>query len=280
MVGQPVARPRGMALVAVLWMVAALGIIATGLLHTVKGEIRLAAHHRQNVVAGALADAAIRWALQDVSARKPVLVRPLFIDVPLQGSLVRTEIRPLNGLIDLNHAPEPLLAALFQHAAGLAQSDSIQLAQAVVEARKRPDPQGRPEGFDAPEDLLRVSGVSYSLYATIARLVSASLRGSGRVNPQAAPVPVLAVLTQGNTVLASQLAAARDSSPLPMDTTQLSPDFIDASAPAAFQVVARVPLPDGAHLVKTWWVELSVSGQTGLPWHVLESRQHLEPLAP
>ena len=280
MAGRSVAQPRGMALIAVLWMVAALGIIATGLLHTVKGEIRLAGHQRQNVVAGALADAAIRWVLQDVSARKPALVRSIYIDVPLQGGLVRTEVRPLNGLIDLNQAPEPLLAALFQHAAGLPPADSAQLAQAVVETRKRPDPQGRPEGFDAPEDLLRVPGVSYPLYATIARLVSASLKGSGRVNPQAAPVPVLAVLAQGNTALASQLAAARDSSPLPMDTAQLTPDFIDSSAATAIQVAARVPLADGAHLVKTWWVGLSASGQTGLPWQVLETRQHIEPLAP
>lgn len=270
----------GMALIAVLWMVAALSVIATGMLHTVKGEIRLAGHQRQTVIAGALADAAIRWVLQDVSARKPVLVRPVYIDVPLLGGVVRTEVRPLNGLINLNHAPEPLLAALFQHAAGLPQADSAQLAQAVVQSRKRPDPQGRPEGFDAPEDLLRVPGISYALYATISPLVSASLRGSGRVNPQAAPLPVLVVLAQGNAALASQLAAARDNDPLPMDTTRLNPAFLDASAAAAIQVAARVPLADGGHLLKTWWVGLSAAAQTGLPWQLLETRQHIEPPAP
>lgn len=273
-------RSGGMALIAVLWMVAALGLIATGLLHTVKGEIRLTGHQRQTVVAGALADAAIRWVLQDVSARKPVLVRPVYIDVPFLGGVVRTEVRPLNGLIDINQAPAPLLAALFQHAAGLPQADSAQLAQVVVQSRKRPDPQGRPEGFDAPEDLLRVPGISYALYATISPLVSASLRGSGRVNPQAAPLPVLTVLAQGNAALASQLAAARDNDPLPMDTTQLNPDFLDASAATAIQVAARVPLADGGYLIKTWWVGLSAATQTGLPWQLLETRQHIEPLAP
>lgn len=267
----------GMALIAVLWMVAALSVIATGMLHTVKGEVRLAGHQRQTAQAGALADGAIRWVLQDVSARKPVLVRTVYIDVPFQGHLVRTQVQPLNGLIDINQAPAPLLTALFQHAAGLLPSDSAQLAQAVVDARKRPDAQGRPEGFDAPEDLLRVPSISYPLYATISRLVSASLKSSGRVNPQAASVPVLTVLAQGNAALANQLAAARDSSPLPMDTTQLVPDFIDATAATSVQVSARVPLLDGAHLIKTWWVGLSASGQTGLPWQVLETRQHIEP---
>ena len=268
---------RGMALIAVLWMVAALSVIATGLLLTVKGEIRLSGHQRQTVVAGALADAAIRWVLQEVSARKPIMVRPIYIDVPLQGSLVHINVRPLNGLIDLNQATEPLLAALFQHAAGLPQANSAQLAKAVTEARKRPDAQGRPEGFDAPEDLLRVPGVSYPLYATIASLVSASIRGSGRVNPQAAPLPVLVVLAQGNTVLASQLAAVRDSSPLPMDTTQLTPEFINTAPANSIQVEASVPLADGSQLVKTWWVGMSASSQTGLPWQVLETRQHTQP---
>lgn len=265
-----------MALIAVLWMVAALGIIATGLLHTVKGEIRLAGHQRQTVVAGALADAAIRWALQQASVRKPTWVRPIYIGVPLQNTLIHTELRPLNGLIDINHAPEPLLAALFQYAGGLSPADSQRLAQAVAETRKRPDPQGRAEGFDAPEDLLRVPGIDYPLYATIARLVSASLRGGGRVNPQAAPGPVLTVLAQGNSALASQMAAARDNSPLPMDTTPLVADFIAPAAATAIQVAARVPLADGSHLVKTWWVSLSASVQTGLPWQVLETRQHIE----
>lgn len=266
-----------MALIAVLWTVAALGVIASGMLHTVKGEIRLVGQQLQTAQAGALADGAIRWVLQDVSARKPLLVRTLYIEAPLQGRLVRMQVQPLNGLIDINQASVPLLTALFQHAAGLPQTDSSQLAQAVVNARKRPDAQGRPEGFDAPEDLLRVPGISYPLYATITHLVSASLKSSGRVNPEAATVPVLTVLAQGNAALANQLAAARDSSPLLMDTTQLVPEFIDTTAANSVQVTAHVPLSDGADLVKTWWVGLSASRQTGLPWQVLETRQHIQP---
>lgn len=279
MAGRSIAQLRGMALIAVLWMVAALGIIAAGLLHTVKGEIRLTGYQRQAVVAGALADAAIRWVLQEVTARKPILARPVYLNVPLQGGVVQVEVRPLNGLIDINHASQSLLAALFQHAAGVSPAESAQLAQQVMDARKHLDPQGHPQGFDAPEDLLRVPGVSYPLYATIARLVTATLKGGGRVNPQAAPVQVLAVLAQGDTATASQLAATRDHSPLPMDTTQLNPEFIDASPATAIQVAARVPLADGGQLVKTWWVGLSVSGQTGLPWQLLQTSQHTEPLA-
>jgi len=268
---------KGMALITVLWMVAALSIMATGMLHAVKGEIRTAGHQRQTVVGGALADAAIRWVLQEVSARKPVLTRPLQVNVPLQGGPVRVELIPLNGLVDLNHAPEPLLAALLQHAAGVPPAESTQLAQHIVEARKRIDPQGRPVGFDAPEDLLQVPGISYPLYATIARLVTTSLRWGGRVNPQAASVPVLTVLANGNAPLASQLALSREQSPLPMDTTQLNPEFIDTSSASAIQAVARVPLADGGLLVRTWSVGLSASAQTGLPWQQLDTRQHIEP---
>lgn len=269
---------QGMALVAVLWMVAALGIIAGGLLTSVKGEIRVAAHQKQLVVAGALADGAIRRVLQDISAHRPPVTRPIYIDMTLlHGFPVSAVVQPLNGLIDINNAPEALLAALFQRGEGLSPNLSSELARAVVNARGRRDARGRSEGFDAPEDLLRVPGIDYPLYATIAPLVSASLSGSGLVNPQAAPPAVLAVLSQGNAVLASQLAVTRDSSRQPMDTTLLNQAFVETAPATTLQVSARVPLADGAALVKTWWVNLSSSAQTGLPWQVLESRQHLVP---
>jgi general secretion pathway protein K len=236
------------------------------------------------VVASALADAAIRQVLQEVSARKSPITRTVEVAVPFQGQSVAVQVQPLAGLIDLNNAPEPLLAALFQHGAGLPADAAAQLAKATADTRSRRDPQGRPEGFDAPEDLLRVPGITYPLYATIARLVSADLTGSGRVNPQAAPLSVLAVLLQGNTALAAQwsarLAATPDATPLPMDTTQFNAAFIDSAPARTLRVVARVRLADGAVLLRTWTVGLAESLQTGLPWRVVDIRQHIEPLAP
>lgn len=273
-----VSSSRGMALIMVLSIVAALSIVATGLLTTIKGEIRLVGHQKRMLVAGALADAAIRRVLQDITALRPVVVRNIYIDEPISGQNVSVVIKPLGGLIDINQAPESLLVFLFQHAAKQAADRSALLARAVVDARTRPDSQGRPQGFDAPEDLLQVPGIDYPLYATIADLISADL-GSSRVNPHAAKPEVLTVLLGGNAALASQLASVRDRSPLLMDTSQFNPAFIDTSPATAVQVVARVSLADGATLVRTWFVNLAPSLQTGLPWQTLGTTRHVEPVS-
>lgn len=275
MISRPTAS-RGMALILVLWMVAALSIIATGLLTTVKGEIRVASNQKQLVVASALADAALRRVLQDIAAQRPPIQRAVYIETPVPGQAVSVVVQPLGGLIDINRAPEPLLVALFQHGGEQQADHSALLARAVVEVRKRPDHQGRPQGLDAPEDLLQVPGIDYPLYATIVDLVSASPGGGGGVNLQAAPPRVLTVLLGGNSALASQFASARDSSHQPMDTAQFNPAFIEASPPAAIEVVARVLLPDGPLLFKTWRVSLAPSAQSGLPWQLLDIHQRLE----
>ena len=263
-------RQRGLALIAVLWIVAALTLSATGLLYSAKQEIRTAARQRATVTANALADAALRLVLQDIAARKtPFAGRWIQTRVEFAGAAIDVQVHGLNGLIDINNAPPALLAALLQHAGNLPAAAAEALANTVIEWRKRPGPAARPVGFDAPEDLLQVPGFEYSLYATIQPLVTASLRGSGLVNPEAASVAVLTVLAQGNAALAAQLSAARDSSPQAMDTTQLTAAFKDASASRALRMVATVPLGDGMVLQRTWSVALGTRGRNALPWQVL-----------
>ena len=57
-------RNRGMALVAVLWIVAALSILVTGMVKAQRDEIRLVASARQTVQGHAMANAAIQMVLQ------------------------------------------------------------------------------------------------------------------------------------------------------------------------------------------------------------------------
>ncbi|MCB2038693.1 MAG: general secretion pathway protein GspK, partial [Ottowia sp.] len=59
-------RGRGMALVAVLWIVAALSVMATGLTATVKDQIQAVSAERQGVEAEAIGDAAIDLVLQQL----------------------------------------------------------------------------------------------------------------------------------------------------------------------------------------------------------------------
>jgi len=268
---------RGMALIVVLWMVAALSIITGSLLTSVKREIGVATQAKQVIVAGGIAEGAIRRILLELIAQGKPLDRLIKATEPFPGYPVSAEVRPLNGLIDINNAPEALLSAMFQYHAGMDVEASNRTARAVIDARSRKDAFGQPEGFDAVEDLLRIPNIAYDLYARIRSLLSTNLRGGGRVNPQAAPPEVLAVLTHGNVSLAGQLVATQSGPGALMDTTQFNPAFVESVSSTAVEVRARVLLADGSSLIKSWVVVLMPSLQTGLPWQTFETRQQIEP---
>lgn len=287
-VRHPPSAGRGMVLVAVLWIVAALAILVSGMSRTLRGEARLAASARQQLQAAALGDAAIHLALQALAASAQPPARLTLLPTRYQGQAIEVLILPLNGLIDLNAAPQPLLARLLVLAAGLDAGRAEALAKAATDWRAlRPGgggaqgsgSGGAQRGFEAVEDLLRVPGIDYALYARIAPLVTAELEGSGRVNPLAAPEAVLALLANGDAAQAARIAAERSAGGVAIDTTGLTADFIDGAAAQRFRLEARVALPDGGQA----WVSRSVellagpSEQEGLPWRSFRTERRLAP---
>src|SRR5665647_63806 len=107
---------RGVALIAVLWLVAAMGLIITGVVQAVRGEARIAGWQRQALVADTLADAAILLALQSMHAQKNEVPKSIqVIPVQFEGQISEVSVRALNGLIDINSATVVLLADLYRH---------------------------------------------------------------------------------------------------------------------------------------------------------------------
>src|SRR5665647_3436172 len=186
----PRVAQRGVALIAVLWMVAAMGLIITGIVQSVRSEVRSAGLQRQTVVASALGDAAILLALQKLQARRQEPGNAIqLIPVQFGGLASNVSVQPLNGLIDINNAPPLLLAEMYRHAGGLPPAAAQAMAQATVETRQTKSAKGAAQGFDAIEDLMRVPTMTYDLYAKIIPLITADLKdGSGRVNALAAPL--------------------------------------------------------------------------------------------
>ncbi len=272
----PRRRDSGLALVAVLWIVAALTIVVMSMAQSVRQEVRAVSGARQAVVGEAWGQAAIALVAQDLAARvdKPRRVFTLeanFRDVPMQ-----VRVQPLNGLIDLNNAPAGLLAMLFQHAGGLDKSRAAVLAGAVVAHRSVLDQRGRAIGFEAPEDLLRVAGIDYPLYARLAGLVTADLRGTGRVNALAANADVLGVLADGNFGRAAALAAEREEGRPAIDTTALQADYTDGIAHTTrYLLQARVPLPGGSWLLVARTVDFAAT-RHGVPWRILHGEHRFE----
>lgn len=276
----PVLAQRGVALIAVLWLVAAMTLIITGIVAVVRNEAQTAGQQRQAVIASTQADAAILLALQTLNARQNDAATVLeVIAVEFQGQRREVLVTPLNGLIDLNRATVALFAAMYQHAGGLDSAQALTFAQATVELRQSTSAKGMTQGFEATEDLMRLPAMTFALYAKIVGLVTADLEGgSGRVNPLVAPVGVLQILTRGDAARARVLAAGRGSDPKLMDTSFFSPELIEMASSRSLQLEVQVKPPDGSGYRKAWRVHLSTDPRSGLPWRVLATQQSFEHL--
>ena len=271
-----------MALIAVLWLVTAMGLIITGIVKSVRSEVRIAGFQRQALIANGLADAAILLALQNLHAQQMELRNTIqVIPVQFEGLTSQVEVQPLNGLIDINNATPLLLANMYRYAGGLNPNAAQTLAQATVESRQLKNAKGVAQGFDAIEDLLRVPAMNYTLYAKIAGLVTAEVgESSGRVNPMSAPQEVIQVLTDGDTSRATVLVAKRNVDPNAMDTSFLKPDFIQMASSRSLRLKVSVALPEGGHFQKIWHVYWGADPRSELPWRLLSTQQSSQPSAP
>jgi len=277
---------RGMALVLVLWMVAALLVTATGIVFAVRGEVRAVSSFREMVAAGAAGDAGIVMAARTLAGEKEPDGALKQADFDFEQTRIAVRVIPLAGLIDLNAAEEPLLTQLLAVAGQLDHDRATSLAQRIIDWRDADD-QPRPAGaenaayaaagsqfrtrggpFEAPEDLLQVLGMEFELYEKLRPLITVHARSDGRVDPAAAPPPVLRVLAGGNEAIATSYAQARDSSGALADTTRFPAAFRSRSQSTRYLFEASVALANGAHLVTRKVLDLA-SQQDELPWQTL-----------
>ena len=272
-----VCSQRGVILVAVLWIVMALSIIVTGLSRSVRDEAKMISAARQGAHASALGDAAIQLALQQMAVDSKPVDRMVTVQVQYQGQQMAVQVMPLNGLIDINSAQPALLVRLLVVAGGLSDSAAGPLAQAIVDYREQRTAQGAPRRFEAVEDLMRVPGVDYDLYARLSSLVTADVRGGGTVNPMAAPPAVLQVLAGGNATMAQQIDTLRQSGQTGVDLTGLDATFIGTGTVRRYRMQARVSVADGGAFVITRYVDVNPRSRDGLPWTTFHTQREVEP---
>jgi general secretion pathway protein K len=269
---------RGIALVAVLWMVAALSIVVTSMSSSVRQEVKAVSASRQSLVGQAMGQAAIQLVVQDLASKPGGMEQALsYVDTVFRDTPIRVRVQPLTGLIDINNASPALLANLFRYA-GADAKGSEAMAAAAAQWRSAKDGRGRPVGFEAPEDLLRVRGVDYTLYARLSGLITADFQGNGRVRPTAAPDEVLRVLASGRASAPAGRAIQSETARPGIDTTALNSEFTDSNAQTQrFQLEARVPTTGGSWLLVSRTVDFS-GGPNGLPCRIIHTDVRFEPV--
>ena len=280
------AGSHGLALVAVLWMTAALGLLVAAIMATTRADIAASAGVRDTARAAALGDAAIQLAVLEYrldSAREP---GPFLGTYTFEGEEIEVRIVPGNSFIDINTADHALLLALFTHAGGLAEEEAERLAERVVQWRTPGTLQElagserqqyiasgaafRPRhgNFESVADLMQVLGVDLDTYVRIERLISVHESGHG-VWPPTAPDEVLAVIAAGNREAVDAYVRARETDPLGADATRFDPHLVGGESTLVLHARASVII-DGRHFERVRWIDVNRLGAMGEPWATLQ----------
>jgi general secretion pathway protein K len=213
-------EPRaGFALVAVLWTIALLTVLALGASLMFRGFAGVVAIGRDASKADALLSGGLEYAAAIVRERGD---RPLFATTRLfllGSGAVRVALSDDGGRININKAPAPVLASLFA-AVGASGTEARMIAQAIVAWRVRngvnPLNTASASGNDVqvftdPRQLARVPGIRADYLTAIAPLATAF--GEDRVNGLTAPPAVLGAIPGLSGSTREALLAARQQGP-------------------------------------------------------------------
>ena len=170
-----VSQQRGVALGVVVWFIAGMALIVSGIVSEAKVDTRMAQLHYFQAQAAAAGDGAINLALAEQLGMRSSGQKGADRLQNYQVGPQSVEIRMIPGGLFVNISTEDVrgLRALFSAGADVAADRGVfwdtppmALARAVIEFR---DGVGRKRGqpFHSPEDLLRVPGVSRGVYDSI-----------------------------------------------------------------------------------------------------------------
>lgn len=248
-VGQP-ARHAGVALLAVLWVVAIMTVVATALVSTVRTERRTTQGERASVQALALGQAAIALVVQQhrVQRQENPLDEANAYEMQFDGVTMPVRLEPVGGFLDVNHTPADTLAQVI--AAVAPEADAPALAQNWVQWRDEVQPGGQKRTIEVLEDLLQIPGFGYDLFVRLAPVLTtmngaATQLDANLLNPELLTLLGLAAQNTG-----TELPSARRNSYF-------------------YRITASVPLEGQVYRVtQDVMLDASMSGD-GAPWQIV-----------
>ena len=271
----------GLALVAVMWIVAALSILVTGLVATSRADLRGVYNLRSVVEHTALGDGAITLAATSMLAEPGSEATGQF-EFRIDDRQVRVDVLPASAFIDLNLASQDLLRDTLLFGAGLAEQDAEVLAERIIDWRD-PDDDALPNGaelsayeaagspfrprngpFESVDDLIQVLGVSLELHDKLRGLLTIHSDSAG-VDASHAPPAVLAVLAAGHSDAVERVLSARLKNDPLIDMTGLTQQHLTTATGRRYRFDAW--RQDGnVRLSRVRWLDLARPAVMGVPW--------------
>ena len=253
-------KQRGVALAMVVWFLAAMSLLVSGIVYQAKLDVRLAQVHVARAEVEAAGDGAIRLALASMAAGRAGSAEYVVGD-----HRVRIEVTPSTGLININSASLDLLTFLFIEVGLLPPEQAKVVADNVIQWRSNSSSaggqRGRAQNFDAVEDLIRVQGVGRVLFDRVRDYIVATSGGAGAIDWSAAPP---GLLQQFAKKYPREVAAASRRQ------DRLADLVGSAGGSGNYRVDATVIYGDRAWLRRRW-VTMRSSNNGELPWRVIRT---------
>jgi DNA uptake protein ComE-like DNA-binding protein len=241
----------------VLWFLAAMSLLVSGIVYEARADIKLAQAHSARAKATASGDGAVHLTMASLMSNKSEQIAGediLSARFVVGRQSVDVELVPLAGLIDLNTASRQTLQVLFEVSAGIAAGDAQRLANNVVIWRR--------DKLHSAEDLLRVEGATRAILDSIRDSVYAGSARGVKLDLKAAPESVLRVVAKQNpdrvAAMQAQKAAAGNGGQQKRRSR------------GNFRADARVTLGDKVWLRRVW-VSTEDASEGSLPWSISRS---------
>ena len=270
-----VARQSGVALVAALWLIVLLTVVASGFAYSMRGEALAARNALSLAQARLAADGAVERAAFELGRPHNVADAEVWqadgAPHAWQEGDVRLAVTAVDeaARIDLNAAPEPLLKSLFVNVGGVDADTAQHLAEAVEDWRD-PDDLRRPNGAEADDykaagrkygpanapftavgELLRVLGMTPGVMAKVADTLTV-YSWQAAINPATASRDVLLALPNMTPEIVDAYLAARAdalANKLPPPPLPQATGFAVGAAPV-WRIHAEATAPDGVTFVR------------------------------
>lgn len=255
---RPLNRRRGFALPAVLWLLAAVSVVALALAHSARthGQLARTAWERMVIEARLEAGLLLTSALLQQSPDPRFREHHWRID----GALVTVRVTPATGLIDPNVASDTVLRTLIERATQLPPSVAADYVHWRNQHRTR---------WEDPEQFLSALRLPRSAHDKIKPYLSFS--GQTLLDPRATP-PELLVLLTGNpqmpTLVTHAIAQGQDPVIAGLLDSALFAPLAQKSDPLFYRLEAQTV--DGARRrwQRSWWIDRNMRPDTMRPWTV------------
>lgn len=234
----------------VLWFVAGMALVVSGIVAEARIDTRMAQLHYFRAQAAAAGDGAITLSLAEQFARNQADLQGVSSQLFHKIGHHEVEVRMIPGdlLVNINEESPQGLVALFSLTTTQAAASPRELALSVIEYRGE-------DGYDAffsPEDIMRVPGVDRAVYDAIRDFITVTNLSDTKA-------------TDSESIdgrLAAIAALMRGEGDLMQGSVQHTSTSV--------RIDAVVTLGDRQWLRRRW-VELTPSDYSQLPWRITRS---------